>query len=159
MSRNFTSDQQLTDSLYFSDATAFEELYHRYWFSLYNYSLKKLQSPEDAKRIVRDIFVDLWKKRELWPLDFSVSQFFYTEVRKAVIRTINQKLIDDNKIAEELILDFSTEGLLQATLPVRTNPAYSVINNNSQSIKNKAKRSSSIFNIKWLRHGLVAKFN
>lgn len=158
MSRNFTSDQQLTDRLYFSDATAFEELYHRYWFSLYNYSFKKLQSSEDAKKVVRDIFVELWKKRELWPLDFSVSQFFYSEVRKAVISMINQKLIDDNKIAEELILDFSTQGLLQAKLPVR-NQVHSTITNGRQSINNKEKKFSSIFNIKWLRHGIVAKLN
>lgn len=155
MSRNFTSDQDLTDRLYFSDKEAFDELYHRYWFSLYNYSLKKTNAPEDAQKIVRDVFVDLWTKRETWPLDFSVSQFFYTEIRKAVIRTINQKLLEQKNIDEELILDFSTEALLQAKLPVRNNQ-YSTT---AETIASRRIPSLSISGMKWFLQGLVAKLN
>lgn len=154
MSRNFTSDQELTDRLYFSDKEAFDELYHRYWFSLYNYSLKKINDPDEAQKVVRDLFVDLWTKRETWPLDFSVSQFFYSEIRKAVVRTINQKLLEQKNIDEELILDFSTEALLQAKLPVRNQ--YTAT---AETIASRRIPSLSISGMKWFLQGLVAKLN
>lgn len=154
MSRNFTSDQELTDRLYFSDKEAFDELYHRYWFSLYNYSLKKINDADEAQKVVRDLFVDLWTKRETWPLDFSVSQFFYSEIRKAVVRTINQKLLEQKNIDEELILDFSTEALLQAKLPVRNQ--YTAT---AETIASRRIPSLSISGMKWFLQGLVAKLN
>ena len=56
MSRNFASDQVLIDSLRSNDTQAFEELFRRYWYNLYIYSLKKLHSSDDSRKIVRDIF-------------------------------------------------------------------------------------------------------
>ncbi|MEI9946029.1 MAG: hypothetical protein WDN26_17635 [Chitinophagaceae bacterium] len=157
MSRNLISDQELTDRLYFSDKDAFDELYHRYWYTLYAYSLKKLYSSEDASKVVRDVFLDLWAKRQTRPLDFSVSQFLYTEVRRTVVSAVNQKLISDHCIVEELISDFSTEALLQSKLPVKKNKISSATHH--QTNQNKESKFSSIFNVKWLRQGLVAKLN
>jgi hypothetical protein len=57
MSRNFTPEQDLIDKFLLGDAIAFEELSRRYSFPLYSYCLDKLNSPEDAKRIVRTIFI------------------------------------------------------------------------------------------------------
>lgn len=170
MSRNFTSDQELTDRLYFGDPEALEELYHRYWFNLYTYSLKKLRSPEDAKHIVRDIFVDLWKKRESWPLDFSVARHFYTEVRKAVIITMSQKLTagNDPDMADEIILGFSTEALQLARMPVmrKYDDTGSLYSNNASSeikdqqpVQKKGRKYNTLPNIKWLFHLLTAKLN
>ena len=68
MSRNFTPDKILIDQLLLNDTEAFEELYHRHCYPLYNYCNEKLNSPADARAIVRDIFIGLWEKRQTLPV-------------------------------------------------------------------------------------------
>src|SRR5262245_17386224 len=94
MSRIATTDQHLVDRLGLNDTSAFEELYHHYWHGLFIYCLKKLQSPEEAKKIVRVIFVDLWERRQALPVSFSLSEHLYGEVRKLVVKSLSQKLTE-----------------------------------------------------------------
>lgn len=122
MSRNFTPDKILIDQLLLNDTEAFEELYHRHCYPLYNYCNEKLNSPADARAIVRDIFIGLWEKRLTLPVDFSVSLYLYQEVRKAVVLCVNQKL-EENKdllsIQTQIIPGFAVVNLQQAKQPVR----------------------------------------
>ena len=99
MSRIFTEDQVLIDRIGIHDTDAFEELYRRYWHGLYRYCVKKLHSQEDARIIVRDIFISIWEKRETLPVDFSISTYLYEAVRTRVIRSLNQKLTDSKFIS------------------------------------------------------------
>lgn len=122
MSRNFSPDETLIDNLLLNDTSAFEELHHRYCYSLYSYCLDKLNSPEDAKRIVRDIFIALWENRHQLPVNFSISLHLYTEVRKAVVKCVNEKLLDTAEAAvieKEVIPGFSLDQLQKARQPVR----------------------------------------
>lgn len=121
MSRNFIPDESLIDQLFLDDTSAFEELYNRYWYSLYAYSLKKLESPTDARRIVRDIFISLWQQRKSFKVGFSVSLYLYTEVRKCVIRKLNEKLElheDLDAVEHKIIPGFSVTNLQEAWKPV-----------------------------------------
>jgi len=124
MSRNFASDQDLIDSLRLNNTEAFEELFRRYWYNLYIYSLKKLHSSDDARQIVRDIFKDLWEKRQSWPADFSLQQHLYAEVRKGVVKYLDQALAsetDSSIINQEILPGFSVLSLQQAKIPVTKN--------------------------------------
>ena len=123
ISRNFTPEQDLIDKLPFGDASALEELSHRYSYSLYSYCLAKLNSTEDAKRIVRNIFIALWENRDRLPADFSLSIHLYTEVRKAVVQCINSKLKTSTNIPaieQQIIPGFSVIALQKAKQPVNT---------------------------------------
>lgn len=123
MSRNFFPEENLVDRLLLDDTEAFEELHHRYCISLYTYCVGKLNSPDDARRIVREIFVALWESRHSLPIGFSVSLHLYTEVRKAVIKCINDKLNGDKDlpaIEEQIIPGFNVMHLKKARQPVKT---------------------------------------
>lgn len=125
MSRNFVPDETLIDHLLLDDTSAFEELHHRYCYSLYTYCNGKLNSPEDAKRIVRDIFIALWENRHTLPVNFSVSLHLYTSVRKSVVQCLNQKLQakeDLPSIEQAIIPGFSVEQLQQARQFVQVKP-------------------------------------
>ena len=127
MRRNFTQDQTLVDQLLLNDTDAFEELYHRHWYSLYSYSFGKLKSHDDAKRIVRDVFVSLWEKREHLPISFSLSAYLYTEVRSAVLKCINNKqdtVGDINFIEKQIIPGFSSKVLYESRQPVSIKNIY-----------------------------------
>jgi DNA-directed RNA polymerase specialized sigma24 family protein len=121
MSRNYTPDESLIDQILADDTEAFEELHRRYCFSLYRYCKEKLNSHEDAKRITRDIFIQLWENRHRLPVGFSVSFHLYTEVRKAVVRCVNEKLLDKEDlpvIEKQIIPGFSVDRLQKARMPV-----------------------------------------
>ena len=117
MSMKYQTEQELVDQLSQSSTEAFEELYKRYWFSLYTYCNDKLKSSGDAKMVVSSIFISLWEKRQQLPVSFSMSAHLYTEVRAAVVKCINEKLSkeqDVEAIEKEIIPGFHVEQLKKA---------------------------------------------
>ena len=165
MNRNLTPDQMLIDRLSIDDTAAFEELYRHYWQSLYLYCLKKIQSPQDAKVIVRTIFIDIWEKRQSLPVSFCLSKYLYLEVRRSVIKCINQKLsVSNDRISVEnrLIAEFSVESLQAARKPV-TNK-YTVINKPSELIRQQTGQSgtdhyNTLATVRWLIQSFTDKIS
>ena len=167
MSRNFTPEQILLDKLLNDDAPAFEELTRRYCFSLYSYCMSKLNSEEDARRIVRNLFISLWEDRYNLPADFSLSLHLYTEVRKAVVQCLNVRL-NKNKdvlsIEEQIIPGFAAIELQKAKRPVtntdkiRTRfPLPEGPINRYEELK--WRRYSPSINLKGLRHAFQSMLN
>jgi len=155
----------LIDRLSIDDTTAFEELYRHYWQSLYLYCLKKIQSPQDAKVIVRTIFIDIWEKRQSLPVSFCLSKYLYLEVRRSVIKCINQKLSVSNdriSIENRLIAEFSVESLQSARKPV-TNK-YTVINTPSELIRQQTGQSgtdhyNTLATVRWMIQSFADKIS
>jgi DNA-directed RNA polymerase specialized sigma24 family protein len=165
MSRNLTTDQTLIDRLSLNDTDAFEELYRQYWHGLYLYSLKKLQSREDAKIIVRTIFIDLWEKRDSLPVSFSLSKFFYEEVRKTVVKCLSKKLAEQNDIVwfeNKLSAEFSVQSLQAARKPVTRK--YAMINKRSELIRQQTGQAgtehyNTFATVKWMFQSLTDKLS
>lgn len=57
------SDEELIRLLNNDNREAFEELYQRHWFHLYQAAFYILQETAASKDIVQDIFIWLWEKR------------------------------------------------------------------------------------------------
>ncbi|HLG39659.1 MAG TPA: hypothetical protein VI461_08320, partial [Chitinophagaceae bacterium] len=117
-------EQILIDQLSSDNAAALEELTRRYSYSLFSYCMSKLNSKEDAKRIVRNIFIALWEDRHCLPVNFSLSFHLYTEVRKGVVQCVNGKLKTNQDIPvieEKIIPGFSAVQLHEATKPIKRN--------------------------------------
>jgi hypothetical protein len=71
--------------------------------------MNKLKSPDDSKRIVRNIFITLWEDRHSLPVKFSLSLYLCIQVRKAVVQCVNAKLTNKKDlvlIEETIIPDF-----------------------------------------------------
>jgi DNA-directed RNA polymerase specialized sigma24 family protein len=130
MSRNFTPEQTLIDRLGLDDTEAFEELSRRYCYSLYAYCISKLNSKEDAKRIVRNIFIALWEDRYFLPLNFSLSLHLYTEVRKAVVQCVNVKLNNSRDLSA------IEENILPGFNPVQLQKAKQAIKKTNNTLSN-----------------------
>ncbi|HEV7737266.1 MAG TPA: hypothetical protein VGO47_07855 [Chlamydiales bacterium] len=163
MSRNFTSDQVLIDRLSLDDTEAFEELYRRYWYSLYTYCVKKLQSPTDARQIVKTIFIDLWEKRKNWPLDFSISKHLYAEVRKEVVKclSLHLSMVDESEMGNDIVPGFSAQALGQAKIPsIRKYTAYKPSELVRQQLLDRHEsKQGKLENMKWLFQFMTAKLH
>jgi DNA-directed RNA polymerase specialized sigma24 family protein len=164
MRRNFTPDQTLIDRLLLNDTAAIEELSRRYCYSLYSYCMSKLNSREDSKRIVRNIFIALWENRDTLPLNFSISIHLYTEVRKAVIQCINVKLNKDADIPaieRQIIPGFSITELQKARQPIHkiqeSNYHSSIVN--KRRYEEPRWNKYSTINLKDLKHALQNMLN
>jgi hypothetical protein len=164
MRRNFTPDETLIDRLFLNDTAAFEELTRRYCYSLYSYCMGKLNSTEDSRRIVRNIFISLWESRTLLPLNFSISVYLYTEVRKAVVQCINVKLnkeIDISAIEKQIIPGFSINELQKARQPIHkiqeSNYHTSIVN--KRRYEEPWRNKYPAINLKGLRHALQNMLN
>ena len=121
MRRNYTSEEILVDKLLIDDTESFEELHHRYCIPLYIYCTGKLSSDEEAKRIIREIFVALWENRHTLPVGFSISSHLYTEVRRKVIESINKNLDDNDNIPvieKKVMPGFNAMHLRKAKQPI-----------------------------------------
>lgn len=84
------TDPELLESLKFSTEGAFTEIYHRYWEKLYRSAYSKLNNAEDAKEIVHDVLLDIWKRRMELSIDF-LPAYLEKAVRFRVINHINRK--------------------------------------------------------------------
>jgi len=67
---------------------AFEELYNRYWKSLYSFAYKRVRSKEISEEIVQDFLANLWAGRKTLVINTSFEGYIYTAVRNLVFNYI-----------------------------------------------------------------------
>jgi DNA-directed RNA polymerase specialized sigma24 family protein len=60
---NEHSDQELIQLLGANDRDAFEQLYERHWFELYQSAFYLLRETNAAKDILQDVFLWVWENR------------------------------------------------------------------------------------------------
>ncbi len=89
------SDEILLNRLKAGDEAAFTEIYNQYWQQLFFMAHKRLQSGEDAKEIVQNVFLTIWTKREQLSIQ-SLPMYLAAMTRFAVYRHLaNEKRRSD----------------------------------------------------------------
>lgn len=110
-----------------SDETAFTEIYDRYWPRMYAVALFHFKSPETAEDILHDIFLALWRRREVLEIT-SLAHYLATAVKHRVFdeitRAVKQRGLQpvagtaENDAAFRLLLSEAQQGLNR--LPSKT---------------------------------------
>src|ERR1700753_1616811 len=75
------------------DEQAFSELYFRYAAELIRYAGARLFRLEDARDIVQDVFIKLWKEKENLKDTESIAPYLYTLTRHQVIDHIRKNAV------------------------------------------------------------------
>ena len=78
------SDSELLQLLKESDHSAYNEIYHRYFYLTYVHAYKKLRDEEQAKDIVQDVFATLWFKRDFNLPKSNLAGYLFTAVRNKI---------------------------------------------------------------------------
>ncbi len=162
MSRNYSPDQVLVDRLTQNDTEAFEELYRLYWHSLFSYSYNKLRSVEEARKIVRTIFIHLWESRTSIPSSFSLSNYLYTNVREEVVKSLNDRLesVQKEEVSHSLLEEFTAKALQKSKEPsIRKYDDNRITELKRQQVLHHAtKEDPGIYmNVKWLINAIASK--
>jgi len=77
------SDAHLLCQLKKDAYAAFDEIYRRHWYGLYEVAYKRLGDVEQCKDIVQDIFTDLWNNRQTKEIQ-QLTAYLHTAVRYKV---------------------------------------------------------------------------
>ncbi|WP_324671148.1 RNA polymerase sigma factor [Hymenobacter sp. GOD-10R] len=85
------SDDALVQALSKGDAKAFEEIYTRYWYPLFEVAHRKLNSREAAEELVQELFTALWHKREVHTIS-KLKPYLHSAIKYQIIDAIKSKI-------------------------------------------------------------------
>ena len=89
------TDDQLLYLLRNSDNAAFTEIYNRYWKPLYLSTNNVLQVKDAAQDTVQEVFISLWKRRNIVHID-SLQSYLHQTVHFQVFKAIRAEKTDLN---------------------------------------------------------------
>jgi RNA polymerase sigma-70 factor (ECF subfamily) len=93
ISPDVLSDYELLAMFKEGQRSAYEEIYHRYWALLYSHARKMVQSDEDAKDLIQDVFSVFWIDGPTLELQTTLSAYLYSIVRYKVFNLIDRKKV------------------------------------------------------------------
>ncbi|MGF7036880.1 RNA polymerase sigma factor [Mucilaginibacter lappiensis] len=79
------TDQEFREPLRSGDQSAYTEIYHRYKFILHQHAWNKLRNKEEAQDILREVFTNVWLKRETINISSYLSGYLYRAVRNRIV--------------------------------------------------------------------------
>jgi len=79
------NDHELLALLREGDRAAYNAIYHKYKFVLYQHAWNKLRNREEAQDILQEVFASLWLKRETAKIGDNLSGYLYGSVRNKVL--------------------------------------------------------------------------
>ena len=122
--------QQVTSQ---SDYAAFEQLFHRHYSSLCRYAYTYLKAHDAAEEVVSDVFLKIWKNREVLQIQSSISAYLVRATRNLAIdhlRYLNRQrrktydLVGDFQANDaspsDLIIGSETNKLIEAAIEALT---------------------------------------
>ncbi len=126
----YHEDQQLIDSLQNHSEAAFDRIYDLCWKPLFQYAYKRLQSEDNAKDIVQEVFLALWNKKDTLKLTSSLSAYLFSILRfklidhyqgcavkeKHVLNITRQTDVDSHNDIEQKVYTNEIKGLLNLSI-------------------------------------------
>ena len=97
--------------------SAYEDIYRRYWALLYSHARRMVQSDEDAKDLVQDVFSVFWLDGPTLELQTTLSAYLYSLVRYKVFNLIDRKKVRNNYLSS--LEDFIKKNEYSAEYRVR----------------------------------------
>ncbi|MEN8122961.1 MAG: RNA polymerase sigma-70 factor [Bacteroidota bacterium] len=101
-------DKQLVMQLQSNEVKAFDILFHKYSKELYRFSYSLLKNDEDAKDIIQEVFLRIWKKRDEINSSKSFKSFLFSISYHLVIDLLRSR-VKDKKYREFLVNYFESD--------------------------------------------------
>ena len=92
------SDDVLLELFSEGDVKAFEAIYERYVSPLYNYIESRIQSREDSKEIVQEIFETLWMQRESLAIHTSFKRYLFGSAKHQILNYFRSEKIQQKYV-------------------------------------------------------------
>lgn len=86
------SDYELISLLKKGDEVAFSEIYSRYWEKMASYAIRLTKSEDEGADIVQEIFVSLWKRRDVVEIKGTVGAYLIKSTRNLSLKYIEKNI-------------------------------------------------------------------
>jgi len=117
MSRNKKEENiisaKLLQAFRSGDQSAYKTIYFTYKKSVQNFIKTLIGSEEDAEDLTQEVFVNIWKKKELLDPDKGIKGYLFTIAKNAALKFLNrEKLLED--ISDDIEYEVTPDNLLIA---------------------------------------------
>lgn len=85
------TNQKLVQAIKAGDKNAFEKLFYSYYNDLCNLAFKITKCPEQARDVVQDVFLKIWKKRKGLEINISLRAYLYQSIWNQALNGKNKK--------------------------------------------------------------------
>lgn len=85
-------DAELVAQMVSEDINSFNELYLRYWKTLYTTAVKVLRNSDEAEDVVQDVFLSFWQRRREIVIASTVKAYLLTSIRYRAIKHIEKNI-------------------------------------------------------------------
>lgn len=150
------SDHELISLLQGSDHSAFNEIYHRYFYLIFTHAYKKLRNEEQAKDIVQDVFATLWFKRETNLHIANLAGYLYTGVRNKIFDLFAHEQVQ-SKHLDSLNSYLTTHSSIETDHLVREKQLKAYIEKEIQALTPKMRRIFELSRKENLSHKEIAE--
>jgi len=102
------TDQELLQRIALGDRTAFDAMYTRHWYTLYQSAYGIFRDSEACMDIVQDVFVWLWEKRAKVQIQTSLAAYLNAAVKFKIANYIRSDKVRQGFFTEALRLASAT---------------------------------------------------
>ena len=95
-------DKDMLTGLKVGNKGVIDQIYEAYQYRLFAFAMSFLKNDEDAKDIVHDVFVKLWKKRHEFDENTEIEALVFTVARNTVL-SLFRKRASENKYFDHII--------------------------------------------------------
>ena len=88
--QNIIDDKALIKGLSQDDYASFENIYNKYYQSLYNYSCQFSGIKAYNHDCIQDLFIDLWKNRKKTSINYSLQAYLFKSLRYKIQHQIKK---------------------------------------------------------------------
>lgn len=150
------SDNNLVSLLKEGDHSAFNEIYHRYFYLIFTHAYKKLRDEEQAKDIVQDVFATLWFKREFNMPTSNLAGYLYTAVRNKIFDLFAHQQVE-SKYIDSLDAFLTTHSSISTDYLIRENQLKAYIDKEIQALTPKMRLMFELSRKQNLSHKEIAE--
>lgn len=93
MNLNATLDSHLVELWRTGNENAYRVLFDRYFFKLYNYTLKFISDKSVSEEIVMDVMLAIWQKKHTLNTSLSLSAYLYRSVKNRLIDYLRKQSV------------------------------------------------------------------
>ena len=84
-------DRQLVRKISEGSKTAFGQLFFEFYYDLCDFTLSIMHSKDEARDVVQDVFLRIWKRRSGWEIHTSLKIYMFQAVRNEALNHIAKK--------------------------------------------------------------------
>jgi RNA polymerase sigma-70 factor (family 1) len=98
-----TTDSHLIELWRTGNEKAYRALFDRYFYKLYNYTLKLIPDKNVSEEIVMDVMLAVWQKRDLLNTSLSFSAYLYKSVKNRLIDHLRKQNLPTVSLDQTLV--------------------------------------------------------